>query len=324
MNTASEPLDQEFRIVAPDGCVRWPRTAGHIAEDQTSGQFPDVEVAELSGTVVHELRQPMASILLNARAAVQMLDATADAVDIPELRAILEEIISADQRASRLITGARDLLRATPLAVEPVAVSDLIDDVLGITRADIASHQVKLERQIDAEAPPVLGDRTQLQQVLVNLIVNACEAMDGRPPAERRLVIRAVGAFGGYSHLAVCDTGPGITVSPADRVFEPFVTAKPDGLGLGLAICRRIVTAHGGTIWAENNEPRGASFHFNIPGASVRRAAELKSGATPLVPRQSKLSGKATAARAASQKIREETRAIVMQILSGRQGRVTA
>ena len=298
MSTASEPLDQDFRVAAPGGSPRRLRTTAHHVEDQASGQFPGVEVAELSGTVVHELRQPMASILLNARAAVRMLDAPAGVMNVPELRAVLQEIISADQRASRLITGVRDLLRATPLAVEPVAVPDLIDEVLSITRGDITSHQVTVERQIDADVPPVLGDRTQLQQVLVNLIVNACEAMDGRPPAERRLVIRAVGAFGGYSHLAVCDTGPGITVSPADRVFEPFVTAKPDGLGLGLAICRRIVTAHGGTIWAENNESRGASFHLNIPGTS--------------------------AARAASRKTREDKRAIVMRILGDRQARGTA
>jgi PAS domain S-box-containing protein len=344
--SSATPFDQEFRIATPNGSLRWLHSTGVVVENR--GEFLGVTVdvtakhraglaseetspaprvgglcpvGELSGTVVHELRQPLASILLNARAAMLLLDSTTEAIDVSELRTILEEIVNADKRASLLMNRVRDLLRDDPLALEPVRLPDLIDEVLEMSRGDISSHGVTVQREMDDAVLPVLGDRVCLQQVLVNVIANACDAMDGKPAPERRLVIRTLRDLGDCTRVSICDTGSGFTVVPPDRVFEPFVTSKRAGLGLGLAICRKVIAAHGGAIWAEGNEFGGASFHVSIPAATAEvLAAVLAREPASFVARRGKLTGKASAARA-SRKLRAEKCAILAQVVTDRQTR---
>lgn len=349
--SSATPFDQEFRIATADGGVRWLHSTGLVAENRTPREFLGVTVdvtarhgaelasqetsplprtggvssmGELSGTVVHELRQPLASILLNARAAMLLLDSTVEAIDVSELRAILEEIVNADKRASLLMNRVRDLLRDDPLLLEPVHLPDLIDEVLEMSRGDIESHRVTVRREIGDAVLPVLGDRVCLQQVLVNVIANACEAMDDKPAAERRLLIRTARDLGNWTRVSICDTGSGFTVLPPDRVFEPFVTSKRTGLGLGLAICRKVVAAHGGAIWAESNDSGGASFHVRVPAATSEAiAAEHAIEPVSNVTRWGKLTVEASAARAASRKVRAEKSAILAQIVTDRQTRAS-
>ena len=293
---AGAAFDDEFRLVKPDGDVRWVHATGRVLHDRDGEEFLGVMAdvttrkqaelemlsqecvedapgypvdADLSGAVLHELKQPLTAILLNAEAAAGLLDEAADAANVSELRQIVDEIICADRRANAMMGRIRSLLQNEPPEKERLPLSDLINDVLAITHGDILLHQVAAEGLADPAMPPAFGDRVQLQQVLINLVMNACEAMDSRPPAERRLTIKAAPDVGGSSRLTVADTGGGIALRPPSSVFEPFVTSKPNGLGLGLAICRKVVAAHGGRIGVDNNELGGATFHVWLPAIIV-------------------------------------------------------
>jgi len=215
-------------------------------------------LGELSGALAHELNQPLASILTNARAAQRMIPR-----DQPyghEIREILEDIANDDQRAGEVIQRLRSLLKKTDLQPRALRLADIVSEVLSLVHSDLIQRRVSVESSVPRSLPKVIGDRVQLQQVLLNLILNACDAMSHMPPHDRRLTIRATSNSDGAIELSVKDCGIGIGPARLEQIFEPFVTTKEDGLGLGLAICRSIVAAHGGRLWAVNNEDRGATF----------------------------------------------------------------
>jgi PAS domain S-box-containing protein len=223
-------------------------------------------LGELSGALAHELNQPLAAILANARAAQRML-ARGD-LNVPEFRAILDDIVSDDRRAGAVIQRVRALIRKDEAELQPVPPNDLVTDVLELAHSDLIQRSVVVSTRLAPTLPTVQADRVQLQQVLLNLIVNACDAMADHLPGTRVLVITTT-ARGSAVRISISDSGTGITTEPIDAVFQPFVTSKRHGLGLGLAICRSIVDAHGGRMWAVNNRGGGATFHVLLPEAAT-------------------------------------------------------
>ena len=219
-------------------------------------------LGELSGALAHELNQPLAAILANARAAERVL--SRGEVDQVELRAILQDIVADDRRAGEVIRRVRAMIRKDETELQSIVPNEVVTDVLDLAHSDLIQRGVTVSTHLAPSLPLVFADRVQLQQVMLNLIVNACDAMVELPPLERILVIRTESTEPGI-RMSVTDNGTGVTSEPIDAVFQPFVSSKRHGLGLGLTICRSIIDAHGGRMWAVNNKDRGATFHMSLP-----------------------------------------------------------
>ena len=230
-------------------------------------------VGELSGGLAHELNQPLTSILSNAQAAQQAL--ARESVDLAEVREILADIVAEDKRAGELIGRIRGLLKRQDSVKQAVEMNALLKEVQNLVRSSLTSRGVTLIATLDPALPQVVGDGIQLQQVLLNLLLNACDAVKDCDPADRRIELAVrVEAEGQALHATVTDHGHGIAADGLEQVFDAFFTTKPDGLGLGLAICRQIVNAHGGRLWAAHNGGRGAAFHMTLPAANAVRTRE--------------------------------------------------
>ena len=227
------------------------RELSHLARVGVLGQ--------LSGALAHELNQPLAAISNNVQAAARLLNR--EPTDVAEVNAILQDILSDDLRAAQVIHRLSALLRRGETHLQPMNASDLLKEVLEIAHAELITRRVTVQTSIAPELPLILGDRVQLQQVLLNLILNACEAMSATPLPDRCLVLTATTSASRFVDVSVRDHGTGIPPALIDRLFEPFVTTKAEGLGLGLSISRTIVAAHGGRLWAENNPDGGATLH---------------------------------------------------------------
>ena len=235
-------------------------TARKQAEEKAQRQHEELAhlsrvttVSELSGSLAHELNQPLAIILTNAQAAQRLL--AQQPPDLAEAREILADIVSEDQRAGEVIRRLRSLLKHGETSLQPLTVNDLVEEVLQLSRNSLIGHGITVHRSLAPNVPQVQGDHIQLQQVLLNLILNACDAMAANPPAGRHLTV-ATAHRDGAVRISVSDTGCGLPPD-AERIFEPFYTTKKHGLGLGLSICRSIVTAHKGRLWAEANVAAG-------------------------------------------------------------------
>ena len=218
-------------------------------------------MAQLASGLAHELNQPLGAILRNAEAAELLLQRSPP--DLEEVQAILADICSDDHRAGEVIDHMRALLRRRSQEHVALDIGELVNGVLLLVQPDAASRKVRLGVEVTQALPPVRGDRVQLQQVLLNLILNGMDAMAAVPPEARRLFVRARPVEAGVE-VAVADAGPGVPAAKLERLFEPFFTTKPEGLGLGLPISADIVAAHGGRIWAESG-PQGATFYFTVP-----------------------------------------------------------
>lgn len=222
-------------------------------------------IGELSGALAHELNQPLTAILANARAAQQLL--RNPVIDDLTIREILDDVVSDALRAGAVIHRVRGLIRSSDTRRQIVAVNDVVNEVMELAHSDLIQRGVTVSTDLCGGLNPISADRVQLQQVMLNLIVNACDAMVDNEPSDRLLTIASADEENGV-RLSVSDRGPGIVGhTTPDTVFEPFVTSKQNGLGLGLAICRSIVSSHGGRIWAENNPDFGATFHVLLPQA---------------------------------------------------------
>jgi PAS domain S-box-containing protein len=219
-------------------------------------------VAELSGSLAHELNQPLTAILSNAQAALRFLErGDATPSDIQE---ILRDIVEDDKRAGHVIQGMRLLLTKGEARREAVDVNAAAQDVLRLMHSDLINAGVTVIVRSGCDLPQVRGDRVQIQQVLMNLMLNACDAMQQMPQRQRQLTIAHL-ARGDVVRVDIIDRGPGIAPEHAAKIFEPFFTTKGHGLGMGLSICRTIVAAHGGRLWAEDCEGGGAAFKFTLP-----------------------------------------------------------
>jgi len=167
-------------------------------------------------------------------------------------------------RASEVIKRIRDLLHKTPVERSPLNINEMIQEVITLVGSDVLSGKVELKAELEADLPPVIGDRIQLQQVILNLILNARDAMSGVKTHSRELVITSRKGKVGEVVVAVRDSGNGLDAKNVDRIFDPFFTTKPEGMGLGLSISRTIIEAHGGTLWATQNEDKGATIQFTL------------------------------------------------------------
>ena len=220
-------------------------------------------VGELSGAIAHELRQPLTSILANTQAALHLLER--DRVDLKEMREILADIARDDQQAANVLARLRSFLKEGKSQFEILAVDAVVRDALALSKSTVDLSGVEVQTSIAGGLPRVRGDQVQLLQVMVNLVVNGCESMHGLPRPVRRLDLHVAPLDHGHVEVLVSDCGVGLPNGAEDRVFDPFFTTKEHGLGLGLAIGRSIVTAHGGRLWGENNASQGATFHLVLP-----------------------------------------------------------
>jgi len=219
-------------------------------------------LGELSGSLAHELNQPLTAILSNAQAAQRFLAQSPPRLE--KLAEILADIVKSDHRAGAVIQRLRSMLRKEEAQRHPLDINDVVEESLRLMHSDLMNRRVVVSTNLDDALPVVDGDRNQLQQVLLNLVINGCDAMDGQH-VDRRLLVQTRATAQGSVEIFVADRGAGIPVADLERVFEPFVTTKPQGLGLGLAICRSILEAHGGRLWATNNADRGATLHCELP-----------------------------------------------------------
>jgi signal transduction histidine kinase len=221
-------------------------------------------LSQLASSIAHELNQPLGAILRNAEAGELFLQGPSP--DLEEIRAILADIRRDSQRAGEVIDRMRALMKQRQAARRRLDLDLLSEETLALVQPDAERRRVRLVRENDRALPPVHGDRVQLQQVLLNLLLNAMEALGDNPPA-RRLVTVRTRSTNSMVEVTVSDSGCGISENELLRVFEPFFTSKPNGLGMGLAISRSIIEAHGGRLWAENNVAGGTTFSFTLPAA---------------------------------------------------------
>jgi two-component system sensor kinase FixL len=227
-------------------------------------------LGQLSSSLAHELSQPLSAILRNAEAAGMLLESRSP--DIEELKAIVADIQRDDCRARDVIERLRAMLRLRDVDIQPMAADSLIQDVVALARVDAASRGITLDQAPEANLPLISGDRVQLSQVVLNLILNAMDAVSERPPVQRTVRVAAGRANDGSIEICVTDSGPGVPNELARKIFDPFFTTKSSGLGMGLAISRTIAERHGGTLTVSNNIGPGATFRLCLP-AQGRSAA---------------------------------------------------
>ena len=217
---------------------------------------------ELTASIAHEMNQPLGAILTNAETAQAILRSPTP--DIAELDEIVSDIMQDDQRATEVIRRMRALLKKAPFEQKQVDLNEVVQETIRFFSALAIGRKFQMVSAITPEALPVLGDRIQLQQVILNLVMNGIDAMKDTPGEYRIISIRTSRAEN-FAELSVSDRGPGIPEDKLKVVFEPFYTSKPEGMGMGLSIARTIIEAHNGLIWAENRDHGGASFRINLP-----------------------------------------------------------
>lgn len=220
-------------------------------------------MGELSASLAHELSRPLTAILSNAQAAQHFI--AKDNPDLAELREILDDIVADNQRAGEVIHRVRTLLKKDHVSHCPLDVNDVVQDVLKLVRNDLMNHKVTLQTALASDQPIVEGDRVQLQQVILNLLANAIDAMAHISPSKRRLLVQTERTETRNVRISVVDRGTGLAPEAMAMLFTPFFTTKPTGMGMGLRISRTIIDAHGGSLGFKNNPEGGATFHFTLP-----------------------------------------------------------
>jgi C4-dicarboxylate-specific signal transduction histidine kinase len=220
-------------------------------------------MGQLSASIAHEVNQPIAAAVMNAQAGLRWL--STQPPDFEKVRQALGRIVENGDRAGEVIGRIRALIKKAPTRKDSVAMNDAIREVIALTFGEVTKNGAKMQTKLADELPLIQGDRVQLQQVILNLIVNAVEAMAGVGEEPRELLISTRTAETGEVRVAVRDSGPGLDPAKLERLFEAFYTTKPGGLGMGLPICRSIIEAHGGRLWAEANKPHGTIFQFTVP-----------------------------------------------------------
>jgi signal transduction histidine kinase len=220
-------------------------------------------MGELAASIAHEVSQPLSGVVLNGNACMRWL--AGDSPNLDEAREAAQRIIRDGQRASKVIARIRALSRKTETAMEPLDLNDAIEEVVVLAQGQLRQHRVAIRTKLAVDLPPVLGDRVQLQQVVLNLVMNAIEAMRSVEERPRELAIMTQQAQDGEVCVAVQDTGIGLDAESTEKIFDAFYTTKREGMGMGLSISRSIVINHGGRLWAIPNDGPGTTFQFIVP-----------------------------------------------------------
>ena len=220
-------------------------------------------LAAMTASIAHEINQPLAAITTNGNAGMRWL--AMDPPNLDEVRAALKRIVDDGHRASEIIAGIRAMFRKDNLVRHPLSINDLVRDVLALVQAQLEHQQIRAQSELQDEIPQIVAERVQLQQVILNLIMNAIEAMSGVTDRERSLLVRSHRLQPDDVRITVADSGHGIDPKDSSRIFDTFFTTKAEGMGMGLSICKSIVEAHGGRLWAEPNVPNGSCFHVQLP-----------------------------------------------------------
>jgi C4-dicarboxylate-specific signal transduction histidine kinase len=233
------------------------------ARDELANMKRFAAAGGLSASIAHEINQPICGMVLKANAALRWL--TAEKPDVEKARGALSDIVSMGHRAADIVVSVRAMFKQDMNVKAPVSVNNLVDTVLAVVRTDLQSRGVRVETQFDETLPAVNSDPVQLQQVILNLIVNAAEAM--RTVQPRVLKIRTNRSVSGMVHGTIEDSGIGISAVDRERIFDPLFTTRSGGMGMGLSICRSIIQNQGGSIWVAPAASRGAIFQFELPAA---------------------------------------------------------
>lgn len=285
----------EFRVLRDDGSIRWISARGRLEPSHFNGaertlmrgvlfdvterkrlEFELVQqrnelahlsrvtmLGELSAALVHELNQPLTAILSNAQAAQRMI--ARDSRDVAQLSVILSDIVEDDRRAGDVISRLRMLLRKDEVRNQPLDLREVVKEVLRIMRSDFLNRNVVIKESYEADPALVRGDKVLLQQVFLNLFVNACDAMEHTPRPRKIIEVSIRNEGEHYLEAQVSDFGTGIPAEDLQRIFEPFISTKSRGMGLGLSVCQTIVTVHGGKLWASSKPEQGATMHLLLP-----------------------------------------------------------
>ena len=282
-------FDFEHRLLMPDGHIKHVCIVGHPTFDEVGdfaefvGTVMDVTerhraeeerqaiahanriatMGQLTASIAHEVSHPITAAVTNAEAALRWVDRRPP--NLQEVRQALGRIVKDGNRAGQVIGGIRALIAKAPPGKDRLDINNMILEVVALTRSEIRRNGVTLRTLFAPDLPLVQGDRVQLQQVMLNLILNAIEALSGISEGSRDLLICTEDCGAERVRVAVLDSGPGLNSQGVDRLFEALYTTKPKGMGMGLTICRAIIEAHGGRLWANANEPRGAVFQFTLP-----------------------------------------------------------
>jgi signal transduction histidine kinase len=219
----------------------------------------------MTASIAHEINQPLAAIVANSNAAQRWLSNAPPNLD--EVRAALSNIVTDGHRASNVIRSVREIFKRDSPGKGPLAVNDVIEDILTLVSGEIRKQRLSLKKELPSALPDVVADRTQLQQVIINLIMNAIEAMTTVTDHERLLTVQTYAYDAGNVVIKIEDSGPGINPSDKDRIFDAFHTTKSEGMGMGLFICRSIIEAHGGRLWASPGAHHGSIFHVVLPSS---------------------------------------------------------
>jgi PAS domain S-box-containing protein len=266
------------KVVARDGQGAPLRMAGVIADitarkkaeavlrEQLAHASRVSTVGELASAIIHELNQPLGSILCNLDTAELFLNQSPP--DLGQLRDILSDIRNANQRAAEVLRGMRTFLLKHEIDPQPLEINLLAEEVLQFVKEDAVSRKIKITTEFSPQLPAVRGNRAQLQQVVLNFVMNAMDAMAGQPSERRCLTVGTSLAADGGVKVSVSDLGSGIEPSNLPRLFQPFFTTKKSGLGIGLSVAEKIATAHSGRVWAENRPAGGAMFHLVLPAGT--------------------------------------------------------
>jgi signal transduction histidine kinase len=220
-------------------------------------------MGQLAASISHEVMQPIAAGITNAQAALRWL--SAQPPDLEEARQALGRAVKEGNRATDVISRIRALIKKAPPRKDAFEVNETILEVTALTRGEVVKNGVSVQTQLAEGLPLIQGDRVQLQQVILNVIINAVEAMSGVSEGSRELLIGTAQDASGGVLVTVQDSGPGLNLESVDRLFDAFYTTKPSGMGMGLSICRSIVEAHGGRIWASSTAGRGTTVQFTLP-----------------------------------------------------------
>jgi signal transduction histidine kinase len=293
----AQDFEWQYRLIMPDGSIKYLHAVAHATRDE-DGQLEYIAAVQevtarrlsedaldearaqltyvarvttlgvLTASIAHELNQPLSGIITNANTCLRMLGA--DPPDVDGARETAGRTIRDGNRASQVIARLRDLFTRKEATIEPLDLNDATREVIALSSSDLQRKRVILRQELSANLPPVNGDRVQLQQVMLNLLLNAADAMSDIDDRARDLVVSTRRDEGDRVVVTVRDAGIGLDLENTDKLFDPFYTTKSGGMGIGLSVSRSIIERHGGRLWVERNDGFGATFTFSIPLDAAR------------------------------------------------------